>query len=164
MNEIFPDNLLLIYDIHRGYIESNEFHAARYVRADSLPNSDLKGRDEIISILNRIGKEIGFGAAQQILHNLWNVSLLEQGYPIGGAFNPTCDDYGWKTIDSAPKDGTEFDAWDSEYESRVANVFWGLTNDGRYSFVTNSFDGNDFCINEEKELSHWMPLPSSPFE
>lgn len=79
------------------------------------------------------------------------------------------DSNGWYPIESAPKDGQEFDVWCVETwgSFRVTNVKWGL---GDYE-VTEGFieyrplDDEPFrsrwqeC---ERNMTHWMPKPAPP--
>jgi hypothetical protein len=67
---------------------------------------------------------------------------------------------GWQPIETAPKDGTEFDVWNAYSEERIANVRW----DGKH-FVhwwIGGFDSMDYCRIERP--THWMPLPAPPKE
>ncbi|WP_373318459.1 DUF551 domain-containing protein [Laribacter hongkongensis] len=69
----------------------------------------------------------------------------------------------WQPIETAPKDGTEFDAW-SKFGGRVPNVFWGNPTSSRTT-------SKCFCVYEyewhvvpvlDNTLTHWMPLPAPP--
>jgi hypothetical protein len=64
----------------------------------------------------------------------------------------------WRTIDSAPKDGTEI-------------LISGITTQGlRYIDVAGFFDGDWMEANEEdrdypfRKVTHWLPLPQGPKE
>ena len=63
----------------------------------------------------------------------------------------------WQTMESAPKTGEEFDAWDGKLCCRVANVYWEFG-----CWVSKGFDGNDYCDDIHRDLTHWMPLPNKP--
>jgi len=56
----------------------------------------------------------------------------------------------WKTIDSAPRDGTPVDLW-VKYGFRVTEQWW---DDEDKCWVGNLF-GDDV-------VTHWMPLPNQP--
>jgi hypothetical protein len=45
----------------------------------------IKSEGDVIFELDKIGKDIGYGRAQQILQILWAKSLREKGYPTSGA-------------------------------------------------------------------------------
>ena len=75
--------------------------------------------------------------------------------------------YQWNPIETAPKDGTEFDAW-AEFGERVPNVFWGNPTSSRTT-------SRCFCVYEyerdygwrvvpllDNTLTHWMPIPFPP--
>ena len=73
---------------------------------------------------------------------------------------PVLPDRGWRPIESAPRDGTEFQAWwsgtwqprarfDPEYGSFQ---LWGRTDFDTEGWETYQIDG------------HWTPLPDAPAE
>lgn len=64
----------------------------------------------------------------------------------------------WKTIDSAPRDGTNFQAWIDKY---------GWEPRCRINPETNDFEIYDLEIDNWDVFSHmipthWMPLPNPP--
>jgi len=72
----------------------------------------------------------------------------------------------WQPIETAPKDGTIFDAWCSEHKGynnapkRIANcrysegVIWFLHSHGWFELNTVDF--------LHATITHWMPLPTPP--
>ena len=94
---------------------------------------------------------------------------------------------GWRTIDSAPKDGTEIDLWvcdvsiaeDGSLErtkgQRVVNAFWGapwrnepqepdtwVTNADPYAHPYNPSPVVRSCNAMRRIATHWQPLPEPP--
>lgn len=70
----------------------------------------------------------------------------------------------WQTIDSAPRDGTEFDAWTPNFGGyRLINVRWmkDWWGEGWANIYNDGFDNQDPGAVSE-EISHWMPLPEPP--
>lgn len=75
----------------------------------------------------------------------------------------------WKTIDSAPKDGTEIDLWivtskewRPEGESRrVTDCCWASVGDkqGWCDFADGCWD---FVESNHHTVTHWMPIPEPP--
>jgi hypothetical protein len=82
----------------------------------------------------------------------------------------------WRPIETAPKDGSEFDAWavwlDTGKGERVPNVHWGR---GYIAFESERGElegwlaaewGIDGCEGlmhpEDQRLTHWQPLPAPP--
>ena len=76
----------------------------------------------------------------------------------------------WQPIETAPKDGTEFQAWtvDGEWQPRAA---W-VTPDG---FRRGEKNKETFCARQQVAydgiegwygdvFTHWMPRPSAPTE
>lgn len=77
---------------------------------------------------------------------------------------------GWRPIDSAPKDGTEFLAYDSAARKQDVCIFKNLRApsfeplwicqpvqvDGAYGPLNDEF-GYDW-----KHITHWQPLPEPP--
>jgi len=67
----------------------------------------------------------------------------------------------WMPIETAPKDGTEFLAYDSVAKKCDVAV-WGeiwqdfdaVQSDGEYSPAEDEFQG--------ERITHWMPLPEPP--
>jgi hypothetical protein len=82
----------------------------------------------------------------------------------------------WRPIETAPKDGSEFDAWavwlDTGKGERVPNVHWGR---GYIAFESERGElegwlaaewGIDGCEGlmdpQDQRLTHWQPLPAPP--
>lgn len=69
----------------------------------------------------------------------------------------------WQPIETAPKDGTEFDGWAGE---RVTGVFWGKPDDeppnARGWVKAHYVTGYGWDVMRVNNLSHWMPLPAPP--
>jgi len=81
----------------------------------------------------------------------------------------------WRTIDTAPKDGTIVDVWGPD--GRKANAFW---DENAYNLTTKDDDGAwrqaysemlgpdqvtcTYGFPIEAEPTHWMPLPEKPEE
>lgn len=67
----------------------------------------------------------------------------------------------WQPIETAPKDGTKFDAWaDGGY--RITGVFWNGTS---YSVAWWNREYEIDCTSplaSYDALTHWMPLPAPP--
>ena len=67
---------------------------------------------------------------------------------------------GWRTIDSAPKDGRSFDVW----VKSTKNPDYGVRMTGVY-YVQGVLCGSRFPNSPWGEYaSHWMPLPAAPKE
>lgn len=65
---------------------------------------------------------------------------------------PVTDKLTWKTIDSAPRDGTEiFGHYKSKYDEYFCVVKYSDINDGFYS--------KGYTLTP---ITHWMPLPEPP--
>lgn len=62
----------------------------------------------------------------------------------------------WKTMDSAPRDGTKFLYADS-YQSEAESIFW----DKDKCMFAMSWNGDDPMISPE---GMWLPKPRSPFQ
>ena len=64
----------------------------------------------------------------------------------------------WQPIETAPKDGTEFDGWNGE---RITNVSWS-----RPLFEEdNAWCANNILLGgyaQVYHLTHWMLLPQPP--
>ncbi len=75
-----------------------------------------------------------------------------RSYTLAGVDDVNATIAGWMPIESAPKDGTPFIAWDSKEES--ACFCWWID------------DGNEGSPNgygfEPQDVTHWMPLPQPP--
>jgi hypothetical protein len=79
-------------------------------------------------------------------------SEIEAIERILAALRPT--DTGWRDIETAPKDGTEFIAYSQDVTG----------NTGLNPFVSRCAWHPDagFCTCELREVTHWMPLPLAP--
>lgn len=64
----------------------------------------------------------------------------------------------WKTIDSAPKDGTNILLYS---ESLAVEGYWSAERK-RFSEVGYSFVGCGCCADVLEPPTHWMPLPKAP--
>lgn len=66
----------------------------------------------------------------------------------------------WRPIETAPKDGTRVDLWASwdDCGVRLANAFWDT---GR-RFPGWVISVNDYGVLDERQFTHWMPLPAPP--
>lgn len=77
----------------------------------------------------------------------------------------------WRTIDSAPKDGSEFLAYDATtgkqdvcYIRRENGWVEAVQCDGEYGPHDGEFAG-DLIVDGERlwsKITHWMPLPEPP--
>ena len=72
---------------------------------------------------------------------------------------------GWQHMDSAPKDGTKFDAWDGDV--RWTDVFWGIPTyamrfENDWCVLNNTPHGVE--IDRVCGLVRWRPLPPPPKE
>lgn len=71
----------------------------------------------------------------------------------------------WQTIETAPKDGTTFDAWaDGE---RFTDCCWAESSTSRYrsGWWCEQFDNHEgdwFETAGVPQPTHWMPLPEPP--
>ncbi len=78
----------------------------------------------------------------------------------------------WQPIETAPRDGTEFDAWVVEPHGsyRVTGVKWGkgdyfLMSDAPCFLEYRALDDEPWRYRWqecERNLTHWMPLPEPP--
>jgi Protein of unknown function (DUF551) len=78
----------------------------------------------------------------------------------------------WQPIETAPRDGQEFDAWakDPHGGYRVTNVKWGYEDfsvpcDGPFFLENRALDAEPWRYRWqpcEHSLTHWMPLPEPP--
>ena len=64
----------------------------------------------------------------------------------------------WQPIETAPKDGMNFDACDI-YGERTTNVSW-RNGDWRHWWIDNF--GSMGYVRVEHRLTHWMPIPEPP--
>lgn len=66
---------------------------------------------------------------------------------------------GWRTIDSAPRDGTKVDLWSRSHygDGRITDA-WYVGNEW---FVFNDI-GTPEAISHHHHVTHWQPLPSPP--
>jgi len=70
----------------------------------------------------------------------------------------------WRSIDSAPKDGTPVDLWGINHlrhkrsGERLTNVAWGRLTD----WLGNERDDWKTGRGEDFQPTHWMPLPQPP--
>lgn len=67
----------------------------------------------------------------------------------------------WKTIDTAPKDGTWFWAFyprQHRYEDQFAVARWREAEHGNEAMFWDSAEHRD-----DEQPTHWMPLPKLPF-
>jgi hypothetical protein len=86
---------------------------------------------------------------------------------------------GWQPIETAPTDGTLFDAWVIDEDGsgrRAVNAYWKdepFGHDGAKGFdlergwaaENETYDGGDHWIcdpDDGETVTHWMPLPSPP--
>lgn len=91
-----------------------------------------------------------------------------------GLWGQVCSDAGavrfgealnqWLPIETAPKDGTEFDACNN-FE-RTTNVKWGketFDTEGKCKWVTLRRDYfHGFVWDEVSDITHWIPIPTAP--
>jgi hypothetical protein len=66
----------------------------------------------------------------------------------------------WQGIESAPKDGSEFDAW-SAHGERWTNVWWSKQRGDWVHWGDTGFDSNGE-VRVDARLTHWMPPPPPP--
>jgi hypothetical protein len=62
----------------------------------------------------------------------------------------------WKTIESAPKDGTWFLAWENDTIPKVITVYWRKHSRNKNGGWWTSFNM------WKAQPTHWMPLPEPP--
>lgn len=66
----------------------------------------------------------------------------------------------WKTIDSAPKDGTDIltliegECIQGRYINDITYPYW--------QYISLNSHGCGCCADNDPEPTHWMPLPESP--
>ena len=71
--------------------------------------------DEIKEV-KELGEKIGYGNMMSIASALWRNSLKEKGYPIDGAFVPTCLQFIKDDLQDLDKDSRKlYDKMVSEY-------------------------------------------------
>lgn len=73
---------------------------------------------------------------------------------------------GWRTMDSAPKDGTLVDLWYPRGIGREANCFWhkALSIWGRDVWTGAHHPQETNFISRNVDPTHWLPLPAPPVE
>ena len=52
----------------------------------------MERKDEIAAV-KLVGEKIGYGNLMSIASALWRRMLRQEGYPVSGAFYPTCPDF-----------------------------------------------------------------------
>ena len=62
--------------------------------------------DEVKAV-KELGEKIGYGNMMSIASALWRKSLKENGYPISGAFVPTCLPFIKEDLQDLDKEGME---------------------------------------------------------
>ena len=62
----------------------------------------------------------------------------------------------WQPIETAPKDGTLIDVWDSHHNCRITDVFWS-----RYKNHWDIMVGSQYNV-YINIFTHWMSLPKPP--
>jgi hypothetical protein len=79
--------------------------------------------------------------------------------PAIEAYNAVMKD--WQRIETAPKDGSEFDLWTINPDDRVTNARW---NEDRKRFEHWGPDGWERMswVRIDGEATHWMPCPTPP--
>jgi len=71
--------------------------------------------DEVKEV-KELGEKIGYGNMMSIASALWRKSAKENGYPISGAFVPTCLEFIKEDLQDLDKRGRElYDKMVSEY-------------------------------------------------
>tara|TARA_R110002167_G_scaffold348510_1_gene559881 strand:- start:1571 stop:1789 length:219 start_codon:yes stop_codon:yes gene_type:complete len=69
-----------------------------------------------IEAVKELGEKIGYGNMMSISSALWRKSAKEKGYPISGAFVPTCLEFIKEDLQDLDKRGRElYDKMVSEY-------------------------------------------------
>ncbi|NOG70495.1 hypothetical protein [Roseicella sp. DB1501] len=66
----------------------------------------------------------------------------------------------WMPIDTAPKDGSRFDAW-SVNKERHADVKWSARKNCFLEWAVGDFDTCEW-VRVQYSLTHWMPVPQPP--
>lgn len=73
----------------------------------------------------------------------------------------------WQPIETAPRDGTPFLAWDAGDTFQAGCVcfaeFWDADDEGNEAEFVIISNANGEC-NEPPEFTHWMPLPNPPVQ
>lgn len=92
---------------------------------------------------------MGFLRAGEGVNGEPTITILNQGssYPADG----------WRSIKTAPKDGTKILAWDAS-DKRYVVALWETYYDGGKWLVPDSAEGECFPVG----VTHWMPLPEPP--
>ena len=73
----------------------------------------------------------------------------------------------WQPIYTAPKDGTEFLAYDATV-NKMDVAYMIEWRDGEYKCVAVQSDGeygpepDQFCSSWQNKITHWKPLPEPP--
>lgn len=72
------------------------------------------------------------------------------------------DQEGWQPIETAPRDGTEFDGWIST--GRVENVSWDPDWGGDDGAWLRRIDGGGcvMWVEVDEPMTAWRPLPPAP--
>ena len=69
-----------------------------------------------IEEVKELGEKIGYGNMMSIASALWRKTAKEQGYPVSGAFVPTCLQFIKEDLQDLDKDGRElYDKMVSDY-------------------------------------------------
>lgn len=96
-------------------------------------------------------------------------TCFECAGPLNGPYCPACNPAqaqgsGWRSMDSAPRDGTVIDLWVDGY--RITDAYWVGKNpprkrsaDGWWS-PNQGYDGDHGSIGIEP--TYWCPLPAAP--
>ena len=50
----------------------------------------MRNLEQEVKAVQKLGEEIGYGNMMTIASSLWRKKLRDEGYPISGAFVPTC--------------------------------------------------------------------------
>ena len=72
---------------------------------------------------------------------------------------------GWQGIESAPKDGTTVILWVVTPYAPQGHMLWPckvIHDDWCWEISDNAYIDWDYQIIEDKEITHWMPLPTPP--
>src|SRR3569623_363940 len=82
--------------------------------------------------------------------------------PMRAALESALADHvvGWRTMDSAPKDGSKFLAFTADFE--FGHRFNERVQEARWSGKTPSDPIGNFASINGQIVTHWMPLPAAP--